>query len=322
MGLLANVQRNCAGRRGGKLPHGLLLLLAGGGPVWGAPHVPGPEPSPARAIAVGNRLDHSTSTSRFATLSVSGARQTTAPLTLLEAATAADPLVTAEDRKRFGVMARRRLAEAQAGGNIAGDPLQTARGAFAFLHGRILVGRFEPTCARVHVTLADGTFNCLTATYWYLALCRASGLTAAAVAAPNHVAVRLWIDGDAWDVETTDPEWNPRLSRPGDPAVRELSDNELLARVHYNLGIEFAEADRFEFALMATRRSCQLDPAHLDARANLLATINNWSLTLAERGEYDRAEAILREGLAIEPTSAALRRSDAYLRQQRRAASQ
>jgi tetratricopeptide (TPR) repeat protein len=237
---------------------------------------------------------------------------------LLDSAVAADPLATGVTRARFRREAQQRLAEARAERPAGAGEREIAQEAFAYLHSRILTGRYEPTCARLQATLEDGTYNCLTATYWYLALCRDGGLRAEAAAAPNHVAVRLWLDGIAWEVETTDRRW--RLS-PGDGRARSqvLSDAALLGRVYYNLGIEFAQAGDYEQALRSTHRSWQLDPQHLEARENLLATLNNWSIELSRQGDYARAEALIQEGLALEPGSEPLRRSDAYLRQQQAA---
>jgi tetratricopeptide (TPR) repeat protein len=241
-------------------------------------------------------------------------------MALLEAARAADPLASPAERERFRRAAWRRFAEARSECNAAHGEREVARAAFSFMHRRMLTGRYEPACARLQATLNDGTYNCLTATYWYIALCRDGGLQAEAVATPHHVAVRLWLDGMACDVETTDPNWSPRPSLEADTSARSLTDAQLLARVHYNLGIEFAEAGQYELALSATRRSRQLDPAHLEAQANLLATLNNWSIALTRAGDYARAEALIREGLTLAPLSEPLRRSDAYLQQQRRAA--
>jgi tetratricopeptide (TPR) repeat protein len=86
------------------------------------------------------------------------------------------------------------------------------------------------------------------------------------------------------------------------PAVgRRLSRVGLLAVVYYNRGVDQLEAGRFAEAAAANRTAVRLDAANAAARANLLATMNNWSLELGRRGDLAEAVRLLEEGLAVAP---------------------
>ncbi len=191
-----------------------------------------------------------------------------------------------------------------------------ARVAFEYLHAEILTGPFHPGCARVQRTLDDGTHNCLTATLLYLDACRSCGLAAIALATPGHVCVGLRIDGRDFRVETTSPRWELQPRSHGHPTERPISDTALVGRVYYNLGLQAAERGDFARAVVATRRGYELDPAHDAARANLLATLHNWSLELARRGEHAEALRVLAEAVELKAERAPTKKTEAALRLQ------
>jgi tetratricopeptide (TPR) repeat protein len=239
---------------------------------------------------------------------------------LLLAALAADPWVTLDEQRHFRQQLNQRLAECQQFCGSRGSDWHRAEAVFEFVHSRLLTGPYDDGCARVQRTLADGTHNCLTATLFYLTLVRRAGIPAVPLAAPGHVAVRVWLGQAAWDVETTNSRWSPAAGVERGGRLTEISDSALVGRVYYNLGIRLAHAGDYERALAATRHSVQLDPQHLEAQGNLLATLNNWSIDLVRRGQYEQAQAMIQEGLRLDGQYTPLRQSEAFLQQQRRLA--
>jgi tetratricopeptide (TPR) repeat protein len=197
---------------------------------------------------------------------------------------------------------------------------QRAAVAFELVQAQWLTGPYDSNCARLQRTLEDGTYNCLMATLLYLATCRDAGLTAVPLAAPGHVAVRVWWDSVPHDVETTDRRWLPQPVELGSVRGQQISDRALLARVYYNLGIQLAREGDFVRALHTTRQSCRLDPTHAEARANLLAVLNNWSIELVRQGQYAQAEALIQEGLRLDDQYEPLHRSAAFVRDRQSAA--
>ena len=65
-----------------------------------------------------------------------------------------------------------------------------------------------------------------------------------------------------------------------------------------------------------TRWRLRLDPASVDARENLLATLNNWALALFDRGKREQSLTVLQYGLAAAPDHAKLRRNFVAISQQ------
>jgi tetratricopeptide (TPR) repeat protein len=102
-------------------------------------------------------------------------------------------------------------------------------------------------------------------------------------------------------------EWDRATGTGPIAGERLLCDSALIGRIYYNLGLEYANRDRYELSIAATHRSYELDPTHLAARNNLLATLNNWSLLLAQRGDIPAALDATRRGLQLDPHYAPLR---------------
>ena len=61
----------------------------------------------------------------------------------------------------------------------------------------------------------------------------------------------------------------------------------------YNRGLDDLEAGRYAEALAANRAALELDPHNATARANLLATVNNWSLAEFKAGDAAAALRLL-----------------------------
>ena len=168
--------------------------------------------------------------------------------------------------------------------------LDTGQDLFRRLHDNLLTGEFEPGCGRLSHTLDTGCYNCLTATVLYLAACRQTGLTAVPLAAPGHVCVLLSVGGEDFVIELTQPAWRPIAYRPPHKDLRRISDQSLLGRVYYNLGIEHATHAHWEAAQAAAELACLLDPDDLRARDNLLAILNNRHTDMLQEHSVRTAE--------------------------------
>lgn len=185
---------------------------------------------------------------------------------------------------------------------------------FRWTQRQLLTGAYDRTCFRVSETLSSGKYNCLSGVVLYLTLLRSAGGEAQAVSAPGHVYVRL-LKPAVGDVEATCSDWFDREIRPVPPAGRLLDDTELLGKVLYNRGVVALGQGEYADALRWTRQARDLDPDHADSRANELAVLNNWALSLSRQGAYSRAAARLAELAAIEPNYPPLVQNDLHIHQ-------
>jgi len=209
-----------------------------------------------------------------------------------------------------------------------------------WMHRHVLVGQYQADCTQIARALRHGDYNCVSATLIFQLLSQACDLTTVAVATPTHVYARLVVSQGRVDVQTTCPDWfrlssdqrrkyplasdlRPARSyrghsersswQPSD--IREISDVQLLAKVYYNRGVRHLDAQRFEAAEREFRTSLLLDADDQSARENLLATLNNWALDLAERQMYAEAAAVLHRGLNECPDYAPFQANDLHIHQ-------
>lgn len=132
---------------------------------------------------------------------------------------------------------------------------------------------------------------------------------------PGHAMCRLLLPDGPLDVETTCPTWFQVKDDPsrraaavsqtigakssGDSSnAREVTPLQLAAMIYYNRGVDLLAENRYAEAVAANAKALKLDPANETARGNLLAAVNNWSIELGNRGEYDKAVRLLRDGMA------------------------
>ncbi len=87
--------------------------------------------------------------------------------------------------------------------------------------------------------------------------------------------------------------------------------------IYYNRGIDAFNDRRYADAVALNRKALLLDAENKSARGNLLASINNWSLALADAGQFDAAEALLAAGRKFDPNHAAFAHNAAHIQQQR-----
>jgi len=216
----------------------------------------------------------------------------------------------------------------------------TAEAILRFMHQEVFSGGYQLPHTDLRRTLDEGRYNCVTGTVLYLTLAEALGIEGCGLEMPRHAMVRLMLAGRAVDVETTCAEWfslEPRdrlvhaaqpttlpRGRPGTQsttaaqpppaggrtgtaparevpaALRALAPAELAAMVYYNRGVDRLAEGRFAEAAAANAKALRLDPLSRTAYGNLLATINNWAVDRAGRGEFVGALALLERGRELD----------------------
>ena len=239
--------------------------------------------------------------------------------TLLEAALIAGGVRNMKQLQESTDRFNRLVTKAAASINrsLTGEAL--ARKLFDFMHREILVSGYELECTDLAATLEHGHFNCVSSTVLYNCLAARFGLEAVGMELPGHAMSRLHVQGKHIEVETTCPAWfrlqhdpqrraaliaktigaDPRAA--GNPPGREVSAVELVAMIYYNRGVDLLTAHRFSEAAAANAKALRLDPSSDTARGNLLATLNNWAITVGAGQEFERAIDLLQQGLALDP---------------------
>ena len=200
-----------------------------------------------------------------------------------------------------------------------GFTVRSVEAAHRKLHERILRGPYREGCYDVVATLADGEYNCLTATILLKAYCDLEGIPIQVVATNRHVAMML---PDGTIIEPACREWfEPNrmvTSRwsfagnlPGDDASNDspyrgtqgstgfaptqlhastLNAWQLIARVHFNRGIAATSRSAFQEAVEQFAIAVKLDPRFMEARQNEFATRNNWAIALSKAGDFAAAQ--------------------------------
>jgi tetratricopeptide (TPR) repeat protein len=227
--------------------------------------------------------------------------------------------------ERFRRLAQRLQGGIREAGDTASGAAERAALVHAFLHDAVLTGAYDLGCSRVSQALDHGRYNCVSATILFNALATEAGLEAAGGESSAHVVSVVQTDRGPLHVETTCPRWlqppdgedtaaaAPRTARPVGLGYRRVGVPQLVALVYYNLAVDLAERGRFAEAIAANYKALRLDPANGNARANLLAAVNNWALDLGQRGEYAAAIELLAHGRHFAPTHPTFVINDAAL---------
>ncbi len=238
---------------------------------------------------------------------------------LLEAALIAGGVGDAE-RLAASTARFERLVEKAAGAIEADASAEAiAMKLFDFMHREVLVGGYDLECTDLAATLEHGQFNCVSSTVLFNCLAARFGLDAVGMELPGHAMSRLRLNGKPVDVETTCPAWfrlqhDPKrraalvaktigteISAPGARSPREVSSVELVAMIYYNRGVDLLTERRFAEAAAANAKALRLDPSSETARGNLLATLNNWAITVGAGHEYEKAIDLLQQGMNLDP---------------------
>jgi tetratricopeptide (TPR) repeat protein len=118
------------------------------------------------------------------------------------------------------------------------------------------------------------------------------------------------------DIEPGTPDWDsPAMVRRN--GLRRISLVELLGKFFYNRGVELLKAQQFAEGIELLRISLDLDPADSDARANLVAGLNNWAVEYLRTGRYEDAAGLIEQGLFFDPGFAPLIANEQLVRVKR-----
>jgi tetratricopeptide (TPR) repeat protein len=254
---------------------------------------------------------------------------------LLAAALIAGGTESSEQIQRYEARLDALAEELRRSGKVTGTPRQQARAIFEFMHRQVLRGGYQLNSSDLAAALDEGRFNCVSASVLLNCLAGRFGLVARGLEVPGHAMSRLVLpDGDV-DVETTCPRWFELMGDPKQQADlvaqttgfrhpdklssghrREVAGAELVATIYYNRGVDLLAENRFVEALAANAKALRLDPGNLTARGNLLATLNNWAISVGRSGRYEEAVALLRQGMAIEPAYETFCANDAHVHHQ------
>lgn len=209
------------------------------------------------------------------------------------------------------------IATWRATGVLEGTPRQRAEKLFELMHEELLTRGYRHDASDPAEAIQHGRFNCVSATLLWQHLAAEFEISAVARQLPGHVQSMLCVGDARFIVETTCPQWFSLVDEQGRPRAasiawdgvpgvaattgeaRELDDSALIASVYYNRGLALLGRREFAAALAATHAAHRLDPANAAARANVLATLNNWALHLAEQGQTARAISLLEMGQSL-----------------------
>ena len=261
-----------------------------------------------------------------------------------------DPELIRTYEARLDVLVAKVLAAIRTGGNT--DPRHLTRSLFEAMHQEILTGQYNLHCTELSKVMSTGSFNCVSATVLFNCLAEKAGLDICALEMPGHALSRVrFADGVTMNIETTAPTWfsmqtdkerqmamrqriAPVLAQPNpvqaqnavaSPEVpteselqkdhREISPVQLVATIYYNIGVDLHAKKRFPEAAAANIKALYLDRDNGQAWTNLLASLNNWALELANENnrKYKAAALILDQGVSLDPTYVEFRSNQTYV---------
>jgi len=173
------------------------------------------------------------------------------------------------------------------------------------LHQRLLTGEYRLAASDVRVTLSAGDYNCLSSLVLYWDLCRAADLEPEIWLVRGHVFLRANTEAGSTVIEPGSPQWTSRSAARRTNA-RQITPVELLGKFYYNRGVELLRDRRYAEGIELLKTSLALDPADDDARANLVAGLNNWAVEHCRAARYDAAAALIGQGLSLDPDFAPL----------------
>lgn len=184
----------------------------------------------------------------------------------------------------------------------AGERLQAIQRA---LHSSILTGRYDTAASDVRVALSHGDFNCLSSVAIYLDWCQAADLPMSIWLGQGHVFLRAAVDGEAVVIEPGIPQWK-KQNTTRQHSSRQITPVELLGKFYYNRGVQALKDGKFAAGLDLLRASLVFDPQDSDARANLVAGLNNWAADHCRANRYGDAALLIEQGLLLDPAFAPL----------------
>jgi tetratricopeptide (TPR) repeat protein len=158
-------------------------------------------------------------------------------------------------------------------------PEDRPRAVLERMHARLLTGRYEKAASDLPRVLETGDFNCLSALVLYEELCRRAGVPLVFVARAGHVSARIVTSPIS--VEPTSPRRTVAIQQQTDGESQSISREQLLGRFYYNRGLALLAVGNYREGVALSLAACRLDPDDEDARANVLAGLQNWSATMS-----------------------------------------
>jgi tetratricopeptide (TPR) repeat protein len=175
----------------------------------------------------------------------------------------------------------------------------------AALHRHVLTGEYRLAASDLRLAISAGDYNCLSSLALYLDLCRAADLELEIWLVRGHVFLRANTEAGSAVVEPGSPQWSGR-SVVRRTSARQITPVELLGKFYYNRGVELLRDRQYAEGIELLKVSLALDPADDDARANLVAGLNNWAVEHCRADRYDAAAALIGQGLSLDPDFAPL----------------
>jgi tetratricopeptide (TPR) repeat protein len=126
---------------------------------------------------------------------------------LLDAALIASGVKDTAELGRYSERMEAWAVELKHSGGADGSPRQQVEAIFAFLHGKILRGKYNLQCTDLRQAFDEGQFNCVSATVLFNCLAGELGFSSSALETPGHALSRVFLPDGTLDVETTCPRW-------------------------------------------------------------------------------------------------------------------
>ncbi|MGC4004113.1 MAG: hypothetical protein QM811_13725 [Pirellulales bacterium] len=202
---------------------------------------------------------------------------------------------------------------------VQGDVRSRGAALARWLHTEVF-RRYDLDASSPGRTLADGRYNCVSASILYRYVARTLELDAVGYCRDEHCRIALRQNGNWWILETT------CASCVGESAVTARIASDALGRdrlvdaagmealVWFNQAVDFARAGRVEAALKGNATALALDPRHGGAKSNLTANLNAAAIDALARRDATSAMAWLLLAERFNPPDETTRHNLDYLR--------
>lgn len=209
--------------------------------------------------------------------------------------------------------------------NNATTPFEKAEALLIWMHKNVLSSGYSSSQTNLSKLLDEGKFNCVSSAVLFNILGKEVGLDIKAVEVPDHVFLILYDGNTHVDIETTTPYgFNPKtdhkvldnikkitgFSYVSDSLIekrREVEEIGLTALIYYNQGVLFNEQKKYEEALFSYYCALSFDPVFPSAIHNVLYTLTNWSVELAQKKQFKESLKLVEIGLVLVPLDVTFR---------------
>src|SRR5439155_10115442 len=134
--------------------------------------------------------------------------------------------------------------------------------------------------------------------------------------------MKIWLERGHVFFISTDEDGTTKSIEPGarwksrrsTHRGRHITPVELLGKFYYNRGVQALMNGQFAVGLDLLQTSLLFDPADCDARANLVAGLNNWAAEHCRARRYGEAMPLVEQGLLLDPYFAPLIANERLIR--------